>query len=348
MIQGPPGTGKTTVIAAFVNSILEGSDRTVWLTAQSNVAVKNIAMKLADCNIWSWKLVVSSDFHLGWHEHLYGYNIQSHVIVTSGKLSSKLFQGCRIILCTISMLSSRLGKFGLDGTVPLQTLVVDEASQIEIGQYLPVLSRFVNVLRKICFIGDDKQYRMPPPIGDFISEHMYTSNLKSNPEHPIKNINSCQFFDITYGQEERVDKSWKNMAEVIAIMKMSELLSEKDKEFKIITPYDAQRTLIEKTLRDNELEWKDKCFNVDSFQGNEEEIIIISLVRSRDIGFLKDMRRTNVMLSRCKQQMYILSSKVFLQHFAAKTLVGKMAKHWEEAGEKWITLDQLVEGKFNF
>jgi len=41
--------------------------------------------------------------------------------------------------------------------IPLQTLVVDEASQIEIGDYVPIFSSFGHILRKICFIGDDKQ-----------------------------------------------------------------------------------------------------------------------------------------------------------------------------------------------
>lgn len=41
-----------------------------------------------------------------------------------------------------------------------------------------------------------------------------------------------------------------------------------EKKFRIITPYDAQRTLIEGELKKAELEWGDKCFNVDSFQGN--------------------------------------------------------------------------------
>jgi superfamily I DNA and/or RNA helicase len=40
------------------------------------------------------------------------------------------------------------------------------------------------------------------------------------------------------------------------------------KKFKIITPYDAQRSEIEKRLMSEKLPWEDKCFNVDSFQGN--------------------------------------------------------------------------------
>lgn len=41
--------------------------------------------------------------------------------------------------------------------IPLETLVVDEASQIEIGSYIPIFSSFKQTLRKVCFIGDDKQ-----------------------------------------------------------------------------------------------------------------------------------------------------------------------------------------------
>lgn len=55
------------------------------------------------------------------------------------------------------MLSSdQLKKFTIK--VPIQTLVVDEASQIEIGDYIPAFQRYSS-LRKMCFIGDDKQCR---------------------------------------------------------------------------------------------------------------------------------------------------------------------------------------------
>ena len=39
------------------------------------------------------------------------------------------------------------------------------------------------------------------------------------------------------------------------------------KNFRIITPYDAQRNLIERQLKAANLPWEDKCYNVDSFQG---------------------------------------------------------------------------------
>ena len=48
--------------------------------------------------------------------------------------------------------------------VPLTTLVVDEASQISINDYIPALQKFPS-LRKMCFIGDDKQCKFSSPGG---------------------------------------------------------------------------------------------------------------------------------------------------------------------------------------
>lgn len=66
LIQGPPGTGKTSVIAAYVQRALRLNKEGIWLVAQSNVAVKNIAEKLMSVGFESWKLLVSKDFHHGW------------------------------------------------------------------------------------------------------------------------------------------------------------------------------------------------------------------------------------------------------------------------------------------
>lgn len=74
LVQGPPGTGKTIVIAAAVRSIMdnpqydhEENKRYVWLTAQSNVAVKNLAEKLADIGFWDFKLIVAKESHFEWY-----------------------------------------------------------------------------------------------------------------------------------------------------------------------------------------------------------------------------------------------------------------------------------------
>jgi hypothetical protein len=79
------------------------------------------------------------------HEHLYE-KIRVNVV------ESAMFPDDVVL----SMLSNdKLSQF--TRLVPLEVVIVDEASQIEIGDYLPMLSRFQTTLRKVVFIGDDKQ-----------------------------------------------------------------------------------------------------------------------------------------------------------------------------------------------
>jgi hypothetical protein len=96
----------------------------------------------------------------GRHEHL--YERLEHCFIRSdlfngGQVNiSRLLLDTRVVLCTLSMLSHpELNKFA--NVVPLHTVIFDEASQIEVGDYLPLLHRFQHCLQKLVFIGDDKQ-----------------------------------------------------------------------------------------------------------------------------------------------------------------------------------------------
>ncbi|KAF7980215.1 hypothetical protein HWV62_39321 [Athelia sp. TMB] len=137
--HGPPGTGKTSTITAAVKTWDE-SNIPVWVVAQSNVAVKNIAESLLKRQV-NFKLIVSPDFYVEWHEHIYE-EIQQHLLLTD-ELSAdpgateRLINGCQVVLCTLSMLSSYLLQDRrVFQIVPVEVLVVDEASQIEIGEYM--------------------------------------------------------------------------------------------------------------------------------------------------------------------------------------------------------------------
>ena len=96
------------------------------------------------------------------HEHL--YEVIRNNVIESGDFkqtigdNERLVLGSRVILCTISMLSTaRVMACGFTKIVPVQTVIIDEASQIEVGDYLPILARYKTTLRKMIFIGDDKQ-----------------------------------------------------------------------------------------------------------------------------------------------------------------------------------------------
>jgi superfamily I DNA and/or RNA helicase len=76
-----------------------------------------------------------------------------------------------------------------------------------------------------------------------------------------------------------------------------------------------------------------------TFSGNEDDFILISLVRSRELGFLKNLRRTNVMLTRCKMGMVIFTSRAFMAKKGKESLVGKMIASIGE--DAWVDSDHL-------
>jgi len=80
--------------------------------------------------------------------------------------------------------------------------------------------------------------------------------------------------------------------------------------------------------------------------GNEDDYIIISLVRTKKVGFLKDNRRSNVLLSRCKTQMIICTNRNFIRGAATKTLVGRLASHFGHSS--WIPAQEVVNDNFSF
>jgi hypothetical protein len=77
--------------------------------------------------------------------------------------------------------------------------------------------------------------------------------------------------------------------------------------------------------------------------GNEADHIIISIVRTEKIGFLNNRRRSNVMLSRCKQSMIICTNRAFVNGKGSKTLLGEMSAQW---GNAWLSHHDIINGNF--
>ena len=73
----------------------------------------------------------------------------------------------------------------------------------------------------------------------------------------------------------------------------------------VITPYKDQSDLIVSKLKNTGIEIN----TVDGFQGREKEVIVISFVRSNkrgEVGFLKDLRRLNVSITRAKRKLIVI------------------------------------------
>lgn len=76
----------------------------------------------------------------------------------------------------------------------------------------------------------------------------------------------------------------------------------------LISPYSAQVALLRETL-DTQSITPPEINSIDAFQGREKDVVILSLVRSNPegvVGFLGEMRRINVAMTRAKKQLVII------------------------------------------
>lgn len=176
----------------------------------------------------------------------------------------------------------------------------------------------------------DTQYRMHPEISVFPSQTFYDgklldggdmAGLRKQPWHQSMLLGPYRFFDVL-GQQSAAPKghSLINRAEIDVALQLYKRLTAdySNYDFKgkigIITPYKSQlrelKSQFSYVYGANILDEID--FNTtDAFQGRESEIIIFSCVRaspSGGIGFLQDIRRMNVGLTRAKSSLWVLGN----------------------------------------
>ena len=174
------------------------------------------------------------------------------------------------------------------------------------------------------------QYRMNDEIMRFSSDWFYGGMLESAPEvkyrsildfdTPIEWINTegmdCneEFVGENYGRinKPEAELSIAQLKSYILKIGKERFLEEKI-DVGLISPYKAQVQYLRQLIR------KDNFFKpyrsaitintVDGFQGQERDVILISLVRANEegqIGFLNDLRRMNVAITRARMKLIIL------------------------------------------
>ncbi len=171
------------------------------------------------------------------------------------------------------------------------------------------------------------QYRMNEKINNFPSCEFYDCKVKTFEK--IKNITIKDlgikdddfyggfepyvFIDTKGRFLEKIKKdspSKYNPLEAKYVLKLVKKFLEnnaKEEYIGVITPYKDHEEYIKKLMEDEKINVEVK--SVDGFQGREKEIIIISLVRANEkeeIGFLSDIRRLNVGITRPKRKLLII------------------------------------------
>jgi hypothetical protein len=203
------------------------------------------------------------------------------------------------------------------------------------------------------------QRRMDPAIAELVSRTFYKGTLLTDKERAAEALNGppaiqCSealtaspvvvvnfpHVSATKRREgaEQARPKWHNPAEVDAVVHVLRHLRVEKRGGKkltlaVLSPYASQVTLLEQRLGamlKNELSHIRAGFTsvrpgmgyvgtVDSFQGSEADVVVVSLVRNNPrvgtgaLGFLRERRRMNVMLSRAKHKLVLVGSLSFLE-----------------------------------
>lgn len=164
------------------------------------------------------------------------------------------------------------------------------------------------------------QYRMPMRLASFLSEHVYENILRSAPDMSSNDTDVLWLSMSSRHAYPPKSHSPINAAEARLIAKLVhhiDQLRQTDASWRqasclVLTPYSAQRHLIELDCHNSSEtrggRWSIKT--VDSFQGREADVVILSLTKtSGGLGFLQDLRRANVMLSRARKRLILVGNR---------------------------------------
>jgi ATP-dependent RNA/DNA helicase IGHMBP2 len=183
------------------------------------------------------------------------------------------------------------------------TVISNEAAIL--GFNVSILERAITKTGNVFLL--NTQYRMREVIAGFSSNYFYNSllltaaHLNNTGVHLTFIDTAGSGFNEMHGPD---GMSLQNAGELNIVKKLIETEIPVASPTAFISPYSGQvaaaKELLPKHIRTS---------TIDSFQGQEKENIILSLVRSNedgDIGFLKDYRRMNVAITRAKEQLIVI------------------------------------------
>ncbi len=191
------------------------------------------------------------------------------------------------------------------------------------------------------------QYRMHEIIMGFSSQHFYGGKLLADEsvrlhtaaELPLVKPSALTEAPLAFidtagtGYEETWNElleSRENSGEAELVMKVVEALKYSGVQsyhIALLTPYVAQVKRLRAMCKD----WAIEIGSVDSFQGREKEIVILSLVRSNpdgEVGFLSDTRRMNVGMTRARRLLIVIGdSATIARHSFYRSFIDYVDHH---------------------
>ncbi len=213
-----------------------------------------------------------------------------------------------------------------------------------------------------------EQHRMNERLMFFPSKQMYQGALRAHPAVAQRTLADVlppevgpipvfQFIDTAgKGFDEAVrqtSESTLNEGEADLVLAWAQRLLSlglNPSELALITPYAAQAALLRERFPDDSVE----IDSIDAFQGREKDAVLLSLVRSnpeQSVGFLADLRRINVAITRARRHLFIVGDSATLtgHPFYARLIdhaqaTGAYTTAWEWTPDTYPRSPEIVAG----
>ncbi|NXD69120.1 ZGRF1 protein, partial [Eolophus roseicapillus] len=199
---------------------------------------------------------------------------------------------------------------------------------------------------RLCLMGHKAivlrtQYRCHPAISAIANDLFYDGNLidgiSEEDRSPLLDwLPTLCFYNVNGVEQIERDNSFYNMPEAHFTVKLTQALIASGIEGSavgVITLYKSQMCKIQNLLCGVQTEVSKikavQVSTVDAFQGAEKEIIVLSCVRTRQIGFIDSEKRMNVALTRARRHLLIVGN---LPCLSRNRLWGRVIHHckgWE-------------------
>jgi uncharacterized protein len=368
VIQGPPGTGKTYLAARLIVSLLKASRR-VGIASNSHKAINNllreveVAAKDEDFRFSGAKKSTADSPETQFNGRFVKDVFDNAKVLAEHRLvagTAWLFADRRFQSAFDYLFIDEAGQVSLANVVAMGTAaknIVLIGDQMQLGQPIQGVHPGESGLSVLDYLQQgaatispdrgiflDVSHRMHPDICRFLSEAVYDSRLTSHPScghqglvlsgsiHPALKATGISFVEVSHQDcSQQSDEEAHVISQIFSNLLTQKRLCKDGEERPIsaadvlvISPYNMQVKRLESALPADA-----RVGTVDKFQGQESDVVLISMATSsaehmpRDIEFLFSRNRLNVAISRARCLSIVVASPGLLE--MPCTLVGQMA-----------------------
>ncbi|XP_055912941.1 uncharacterized protein LOC129946694 [Eupeodes corollae] len=203
-----------------------------------------------------------------------------------------------------TVISQRAKELGLETSLFTRIKKCLESDYRETPNILEIQNKPIYTLHE--------QYRMHSEISKWPNMYFYKNQLRNNPkvDEFKSSIKPFSILNLEYRQNDsyygQISISNNLEAEFVAklVTELNNYIPNKFYSYGIITPYAQHREKLENMIRNSGL--NDIMVNtIDSYQGIEKDVIIISNARTHGVGFLGNYQRLNVALTRPRKCLIV-------------------------------------------